>query len=69
MIEAIGADTGLMEETEEFEAPPTDLEIYEEERDVEWLITREQFVDLWISAIFLLVGTWQIITILFLLTD
>jgi len=32
----------------------------------EWIITPEQFVDFWIASIFLLVGTWQVITIFFL---
>jgi len=36
------------------------------EEGFEWIITPEQFVDFWIAAIFLLVGTWQIITIFFL---
>lgn len=42
-------------------------ELFEPEADgFEWLITPEQFVDFWIAAIFLLVGTWQIITMFFL---
>ncbi len=68
MIEVIGEETDLMQETGEFEEPPSDYALFEE-KEVEWLITPEQFVDLWISVVFLLVGTWQIITILFLLTD
>ena len=36
------------------------------EEGFEWLITPEQFVDFWIAVVFLLVGTWQIITIFFL---
>gem|GEM_PF-5191084 len=36
------------------------------EEGFEWIITPEQFVDFWIVAIFLLVGTWQIITMFFL---
>ncbi|RLB04669.1 MAG: hypothetical protein DRG59_09970 [Deltaproteobacteria bacterium] len=31
-----------------------------------WLITPDQFVDFWVAAVFLLVGTWQIITMFFL---
>lgn len=37
------------------------------EKGFQWIIAPEQFVDFWIAAIFLLVGTWQIITILFLI--
>jgi len=36
------------------------------EEGFEWLITPEQFVDFWIAVVFLLVGTWQIITMFFL---
>jgi len=36
------------------------------EAGFEWIISPEQFVDFWISVIFLLVGTWQIITMFFL---
>ena len=36
------------------------------EEGFEWIITPEQFVDFWIAVIFILVGTWQIITMFFL---
>jgi hypothetical protein len=36
------------------------------EAGFEWIITPEQFVDFWIAVIFILVGTWQIITMFFL---
>lgn len=39
------------------------------DKELEWLIPPEQFVDFWIAGIFLLVGAWQVITILFLLTQ
>ncbi|MBW7996771.1 MAG: hypothetical protein FVQ81_09445 [Candidatus Glassbacteria bacterium] len=47
----------------------TSLESYlESKEDVfEWVIPPEQFVDFWVAAVFLLVGTWQIITMFFLL--
>lgn len=33
----------------------------------EWVIPPDQFVDFWVAAVFLLVGTWQVITMFFLL--
>jgi len=70
ILETLGQETGLMEDTNELEAPPTETALFgEKEEEMEWFITPEQFVDFWISAIFLLVGTWEIITILFLLTE
>ena len=36
------------------------------EEGFEWIITPEQFVDFWLAVIFILVGTWQIITMFFL---
>ena len=49
------------------EGEPAVPELFEPEGEgFEWLITPEQFVDFWIAAIFLLVGTWQIITMFFL---
>ena len=33
----------------------------------EWIVPPDQFVDFWVAAVFLLVGTWQIITMFFLL--
>ena len=36
---------------------------------VEWLISPTHFVDFWVSALFLLVGTWQVITMLFLISN
>ncbi len=38
-----------------------------QEDKFEWIIPPEQFVDFWVAAVFLLVGTWQIITMFFLL--
>lgn len=38
------------------------------EEGFEWIITPEQLVDFWIAVIFILVGTWQIITMFFLVT-
>ncbi len=45
------------------------LEGYLEAREdvFEWVIPPSQFVDFWVAAVFLLVGTWQIITMFFLL--
>ena len=45
------------------------LEDYLETHDeiFEWVIPPDQFVDFWVAAVFLLVGTWQIITMFFLL--
>lgn len=41
---------------------------FETREDIfEWIIPPEQFVDFWVAAVFLLVGTWQIITMFFLL--
>jgi len=40
-----------------------------EEKEFEWLISPDQFADFWIASIYLLVGTWQIITIIFLLLE
>lgn len=47
------------------------LEQYFESRDqaFEWVIPPDQFVDFWVAAVFLLVGTWQVITIFFLLVS
>ncbi len=54
-------------EQEDFPSEPPFQELLEaREEGLEWIITPEQFVDFWIAAIFLLVGTWQIITMLFL---
>ena len=70
ILETIGQETGLMEDTHGLEAPPTETALLgEKEEEMEWFITPEQLVDFWITAIFLLVGTWEIITILFLLTE
>ena len=45
-------------------------ELFGREDEVfEWIISPEQFVDFWIVSIFLLVGTWQIITMFFLLVE
>lgn len=45
------------------------LEDYFDPREdmFEWVIPPEQFVDFWVAAVFLLVGTWQVITMFFLL--
>jgi hypothetical protein len=58
----------MMDEPDEFDSSAAGSELI---RDpvMEWFITPEQFVDFWIAVIFLLVGTWQIISILFLITD
>ncbi len=55
------------EPEQDFPSEPSFPELLEaREEGLEWIITPEQFVDFWIAAIFLLVGTWQIITMLFL---
>ena len=45
------------------------LEGYFDNREelFEWVIPPDQFVDFWVAAVFLLVGTWQVITMFFLL--
>ena len=45
------------------------LDGYFENREelFEWVIPPDQFVDFWVAAVFLLVGTWQVITMFFLL--
>lgn len=52
---------------EEFEDSSLEELLQGEEREFEWLISPEHFVDFWIASIFLLVGTWQLITMFFLL--
>jgi len=68
MLEAIGEETEVAGDFLEAEAPTSDFSLFGD-KEIEMFISPEQFVDFWISAIFLLVGTWQIISILFLLTD
>lgn len=61
--------TGISEgePEEDLFGKPSIPEFFEtREEGFEWIITPEQFVDFWIAAIFLLVGTWQIITMFFL---
>ncbi len=61
--------TGLSKDEPEpdFISEPPLPELFETREEIfEWIITPEQFVDFWIVAIFLLVGTWQIITMFFL---
>lgn len=68
MLEVIGEATDTMDYSDELETPAPESTLFREP-EMEWFISPEQFVDFWIAAIFLLVGTWQIITILFLMTD
>lgn len=50
-------------------AEDSSLESYFDHREdvFEWVIPPDQFVDFWVAAVFLLVGTWQVITMFFLL--
>ncbi|MCE5273127.1 hypothetical protein LLH00_17760 [bacterium] len=57
---------GTEEETSE-ESHSFDELLDSSSKELEWLIPPEQFVDFWVAGIFLLVGTWQIITIMFLM--
>ena len=55
-------------ESEESGQEHTLEDYFETREDVfEWVIPPDQFVDFWVAAVFLLVGTWQIITMFFLL--
>ena len=58
------------DEAESGDAPgDSSLEGYFNHREelFEWVIPPDQFVDFWVAAVFLLVGTWQVITMFFLL--
>ena len=49
-------------------ADPSLDNYFDHREDVfEWIIPPDQFVDFWVAAVFLLVGTWQVITMFFLL--
>ncbi len=63
-VETLGMEEYVSEET-----PSFDELIDSSGREMEWLIAPEQFVDFWVAGIFLLVGTWQIITIMFLMLE
>ncbi len=68
-LQQLMPDLTEKEEGYQGEESPLSEFLQTEEKEFEWLISPEQFVDFWIASIFFLVGTWQIITIFFLLVQ
>ena len=66
--ESVGDSYGSYYDVEGDEGSIEELAPVKNEK-VEWLISPTHFVDFWVSALFLLVGTWQIITMLFLISN